>query len=90
MVKLPALYMQGGVWQGKQILSRDWVDLVIANAYEFSPLTGAECTPSTLMGKGGMYGQMAAFSIKKGFAVAWHAHEEGEKCRLIRDYVCSL
>ena len=74
MVKLPALYMQGGVWQGQRILSESWVNLVLEREYELRPLT----EEGNLIGKGGMYGQMAAFSRAQNFAVAWHAHQEEE------------
>ena len=74
MVKLPALYMQHGLWHGQRILSKAWVDLTIERRYELNPLT----EEGSFIGKGGMYGQMAAFSKDKQIAVAWHAHQEEE------------
>lgn len=83
MVKLPALYMQGGVWQGKRLLSEAWVQLAIDRAYELHPLSET----GSLIGKGGMYGQMAAFSKEKQLAIAWHAHEEGDGMDRLKAYL---
>jgi len=71
MVKLPALYLKNGEWAGTQLLSREWVALAIDREYELHPLF----ENGSLIGKGGMHGQMAAFSKDKRLAVAWHAHE---------------
>ena len=35
MVKLGALYLNGGVYEGKRLLSEEWVRKVIASEYEF-------------------------------------------------------
>lgn len=82
MVKLPALYLEGGSWNGKRILSEKWIGKVIANEYEFTSKT-----PSGLIGKGGMYGQMILFSREKRFAAAWHAYnEDKEAMQTLIDY----
>lgn len=86
MVKLPALYMQGGVWQGQRILSEGWISLVLEREYELHSLTEA----GDLVGKGGMYGQMAAFSKAKNFAVAWHAHQEEEGMRRLAELLSQM
>ena len=85
MVKLAALYLQDGVWQGKRILSGEWVRMAIERGYELHPFgeTG-------LTGKGGMYGQAAVFSRKKGFAAAWHAHECRENIERLWAYLDEL
>ena len=72
-VKLAALYLEGGLWQGRRILSEAWVRRVLSEGYELNP-TGA----GDLIGKGGMWGQGIAFSPAGGFAVAWHGHGRGE------------
>lgn len=86
MVKLPALYLEGGIWNGKRILSEKWIGKVIANEYEFMSQT-----PTGLIGKGGMYGQMILFSREKRFAAAWHAYnEEKELMQTLIDYFDAL
>lgn len=66
MAKLGALYMHGGEWRDKRILSREWVDMVLSRRYELKPKGefGA-------YGKGGMYGQMLMVVPEKGRVVAW-------------------
>ena len=82
MVKLPALYLEGGMWNGQRIISEEWVNKVIANEYEF-----ISKTPSGLIGKGGMYGQMTMFNREKKFAVAWHGfNTDGEKVQSLVEY----
>lgn len=82
MVKLGALYMEGGVWQGKRILSEKWVHRAIGHEYEL------RCrTASGLIGKGGMYGQQLLFNPEKKFAVAWHTHEKSEQIKRLMDYI---
>lgn len=86
MVKLPALYLEGGVWNGQRIISEEWVNKVIANEYEFTSKS-----PSGLIGKGGMYGQMVMFSREKKFAVAWHGfNTDGEKVQALVNYFDTL
>jgi len=85
MVKLGALYLSGGMWDGTRLLSREWVDTVISRRYEFHPLG-----KSNALGKGGMYGQMLMFCKKQGFAAAWHAHEDSDKRKLVWEYIASL
>lgn len=68
VLKLAILYLRGGDWNGEQILSREWVDLVLSRGYEFKPKGGG------WYGKGGMRGQMLTFNPEKGLAVAWHAY----------------
>lgn len=74
MVKLAALYMQDGVWQGKRLLSKDWVQRAISNAYELHIKSS-----TGLIGKGGMYGQMLMFNRERQFAVAWQGHNRDSK-----------
>ena len=70
MVKLAWLYRGGGTWAGERLLSREWVDLVRARRYELAP-TGL----GDWQGKGGMYGQMMAFSPSLDLAIAWHGFQ---------------
>lgn len=68
VIKLAILYLRGGDWAGEQIVSREWVDLVISRGYEFKPKGGG------WYGKGGMRGQMLTFNPDLGLAVAWHGY----------------
>ena len=70
MVKLGALYLNRGDWQGTRVLSEKWVELSIENGYGLRALAGG------WYGKGGMWGQMILFNPEKGRAVAWVAHEK--------------
>lgn len=72
MVKLGVLWLRGGDWFGKRVVSETWVDTVINRGYEFVPKL-ADAT-SVWYGKGGMRGQMLTFNLKKGLAVAWNAY----------------
>lgn len=85
MVKLGALYLEDGMWNGQRILSNEWVERVISREYEFHTMTS-----SGLIGKGGMYGQMLVFSKEQNFAVACHAHEESDRCQLLIEYMDGL
>ena len=67
MVKLGALYLNGGCYHGERILSKEWVNTVLERGYELREgVAGA-------IRKGGMRGQMLAIFPKQNRAVAWHA-----------------
>ena len=69
VVKLGILYMRGGDWFGTRIISEKWVNIVLKNGYEFTSKGNG------WYGKGGMRGQMLAFSPSRNIAVAWHSYE---------------
>ena len=69
MVKLGILYLNKGIWKNERIISEDWVDIVIKNRYEFSPLKNG------WFAKGGMRGQLLMFNMEKGKAIACHSYE---------------
>lgn len=69
MVKLGILYLNKGIWKNERIISEDWVDIVIKNRYEFSPLKNG------WLAKGGMRGQLLMFNMEKGKAIACHSYE---------------
>lgn len=69
MVKLGILYLNGGEWHGTRIISREWVNMVLENGYEFGNIGQG------WYGKGGMRGQMLMFNPERGLAVACHSYE---------------
>jgi CubicO group peptidase (beta-lactamase class C family) len=71
MAKLGQLYLNGGEYNGKRIISQKWVDTVIERGYEFSPVPGGG------YGKGGAYGQMLAFYPEKKMVIAFHSFGGG-------------
>lgn len=85
MVKLPWLYMQGGVYEGKRILSKAWVRQALDGEYELKPLG-----ETSLIGKGGMYCQKILFSRTGNFAAAWHAHNKGGADKPLVEYLSCL
>lgn len=68
MIKLGAVYLQGGVWQGKRILSEKWVETVFERQYEFSPVGVCGAWQ-----KGGMLGQNLMILPKQRRVIAWQA-----------------
>ena len=83
MVKLAWLYQNGGVYEGRRILSEEWVNQVIDRQYELAPLREG----SQWIGKAGMNGQMICFSAQKRIAVAWHCYEPNQGDKLFIDYL---
>lgn len=66
MAKLSLLYMNHGVFAGKQIVSSAWTERTKQFRYDFYPILD-----SRFYGKGGMHGQM---TMSDGTtAAAWHA-----------------
>ena len=68
IVKLGAVYMHGGVWKDKRIVSQRWVDTVLDNHYELSPRGDGSA-----YGKGGMNGQNLLVIPDQQRVVAWQA-----------------
>ena len=86
MIKLAWLYKNRGVYNGTRILSEEWVDLVVERGFEFTPRDGA----SSLIGKGGMHGQMIMFSIDHPIAFAWHSYEPNGRAAELVAYISDL
>ena len=77
MIKLGALYLNGGCYRGERILSKEWVNTVFERGYELRE--GIE----GVIRKGGMRGQMLAIFQKQNRVVAWHACGFEESDRLL-------
>ncbi len=85
IVKLGWLYLNGGVFEGRHLLSAKWVKRVLTREYELHMMT-----PNGLIGKGGMYGQGLVLSKEGRFAVSWHGYEGGAGIERLIDYLDSL
>lgn len=67
MVKLGAVYLNGGKWRGRKIVSEQWVKTALERGYELKPTGFGES-----YGKGGMLGQMLLVVPNKRLVVGWH------------------
>ncbi len=72
LAKLGELYVNHGCYHGKQLISKEWVDTVLREEYEF------EHTPGGGHCKGGAYGQILIFYPEKNRVVAYHSYEGGD------------
>lgn len=70
MAKLGWVYANGGMYEGKRVVSKAWVEQVLERGYEFRPVG-----EKGMYAKGGMRGQMLCFSVAKREAYAWHGYE---------------
>ena len=79
VVKLGALYLQGGLWQGRQLLSEEWVSTVLSRPYELAPVgtEGAFC-------KGGMKGQMLLALPAGDRVVCWQSYHDRSQEPLVQ------
>lgn len=69
-VKLAEVYLHNGLYNGKRIVSEEWVNIVKEREYEFSKGFGGKS-----YGKGGMRGQMLMFLPEQDRAFAWHSYD---------------
>lgn len=70
MVKLGAVYLNGGEYMGKRIVSEEWVKTVLRRQYEFAP-NGIKDSYS----KGGMNGQNLLVIPSENRVVAWQGYD---------------
>ncbi len=70
MVKLGAVYLNGGEYRGKRIVSADWVKAVLERQYEFAP-NGIGASYN----KGGLYGQNLLVIPEENRVVAWQGYD---------------
>lgn len=72
VAKLGRIYIDGGKYKDQQIISKEWVDLVLKNGYELNR-SGAGYA------KGGMRGQYLYINLEKNVAAAWHSYDPDGK-----------
>lgn len=70
MVKIGAVYLNGGIYRGKRIVSEEWVRTVLAREYELAP-NGLGDSYS----KGGMNGQKLLVIPSGNRVVAWQGYD---------------
>ena len=66
MVKLGAVYLNGGEYRGKRIVSSQWVERVLERQYEFAP-NGIKDSYN----KGGLYGQELLVIPSENKVIGW-------------------
>ena len=81
MVKHGMIYLNGGMYEGKRILSEEWVNTVIKNGYEFKSCGGGKA-----YGKGGMRGQKIMVVPGAKRVVAWLGCGENGFTDWVADY----
>ncbi|MBO5222728.1 MAG: beta-lactamase family protein [Clostridia bacterium] len=79
MVKLGGLWLNGGIYHGKRLLSQEWIEQSLRRGYEMRPVGNKGC-----YGKSGMNGQMLLVLPHEGRAIAWHGHDSAAKEALVR------
>ena len=69
MVKLGWVYVNGGIYNGKCIVSENWIKQTLSCGYELSKQGELNA-----YAKGGMNGQMLYLSFDSKRAIAWHGY----------------
>ena len=82
MVKLGYVYADCGQYEGKTVVSADWVKLAIEREYSMARLEGTD-----FYTKGGMFGQMLAFSPQRRFACGWQGYETRKRTRFLLEKI---
>ena len=82
MAKLAHIYMNGGLYANRRIVSQEWTQLVRENEFDFFRLWD-----SPFYGKGGMRAQMTMSDGRT--SAAWHAFAENSE-QLEQDFIAAL
>ena len=69
VAKLGSIYLNGGMYGSRRILSENWVRTVLARGYELKPRCGGRA-----YGKGGMRGQMLLVLPEQKRVIAWQGY----------------
>ena len=83
MVKLGLLYLDGGLYRGERLLSKEWVELVINRGFALN-WDAQHC----MLSKGGMYGQELIVVPEQGRVVALQSFKADSRAiaNWVRDY----
>ena len=76
MVKLGILYVNYGKYNNEVIISKEWVNIVLENGYEFKHLK------DDWYAKGGMCGQLLMFNMKSGKVIGCHSYDDNVSASL--------
>lgn len=79
MVKLGALYLRGGDWNGTRIVSEDWIKKSVDRCYGF------DSNENGLVLKGGMRGQILGIDFNNYIAFAYHGFGKYKMTDIIVD-----
>lgn len=79
MVKLGQVYLTGGTYQGKRILSEEWVNITLAAPYELRPENIGR-----VYSKGGMHCQKMFVDPDARRVVAYHSFDNVDNDDLVR------
>ena len=69
VAKLGSIYLNGGVYGNRRILSESWVETVLSRGYELKPKRNGRA-----YGKGGMRGQMLLILPEQKRVLAWQGY----------------
>lgn len=69
VAKLGSIYLNGGMYGSRRILSEDWVGTVLSRGYELKPKCAGRA-----YGKGGMRGQMLLVLPEQRRVLAWQGY----------------
>ena len=69
VAKLGSIYLNGGMYGSRRILSENWVRTVLSRGYELKPKCGGRA-----YGKGGMRGQMLLVLPEQKRVIAWQGY----------------
>ena len=69
VAKLGSIYLNGGMYGNRRILSEAWVGTVLSRGYELKPKCGGRA-----YGKGGMRGQMLLVLPEQKRVIAWQGY----------------
>ncbi len=85
MVKLGYLYANGGIYDGKRLLSEEWIREDQSSQFAFQ-----KANDQGLLGKGGMLGQMLVYSPSGRYAAAWHSYGGDKHAKALTEILNSI